>query len=263
MGLITEQYKDSSNFVARIELNRKFRTNPQPLTEWLFDQMDFQENSRILELGCGNAILWRTNKDKIGSGQKIVLTDFSEGMLDDAKKVLGSIKDRFEYRVMDAQNINYPENSFDMIIANLMLYHVPNRKEAFSQITQVLRDDGSFYASTFGQNNMKELNELVQEFYPRLNSLETLSNKFGLENGKSQLEDYFGQVTMDKYPDHLEITDAQPVIEYFLSFAGNKSVLNPDKVDAMKNRINEIIESEGCMTVTKETGLFTARDPIK
>lgn len=166
MGLITEQYKDSSNFVARIELNRKFRTNPQPLTEWLFDQMDFQKNSRILELGCGNAILWRTNKDKIGSGQKIVLTDFSEGMLDDAKKVLGSTKDRFEYRVMDAQNINYPENSFDIIIANLMLYHVPNRKEAFSQITKVLTENGSFYASTFGQNNMKELNELIQEFYP-------------------------------------------------------------------------------------------------
>jgi hypothetical protein len=43
MGLITEQYKDSSNFVARIELNRKFRTNPQPLTHWLFDQWIFRK----------------------------------------------------------------------------------------------------------------------------------------------------------------------------------------------------------------------------
>jgi ubiquinone/menaquinone biosynthesis C-methylase UbiE len=263
MGLITEQYKDSSNFVARIELNKKFRTNPQPLTHWLFDQMDFQKNSRVLELGCGNAILWRTNMGKIGSDQTIVLTDFSEGMLDDAKKVLGSFKDRFEYKVMDAENITFPENSFDIIIANLMLYHVPNRKEAFSQITRVLRDNGSFYTSTFGRDNMKELNELVQDFYPQLNSLETLSNRFGLENGKSQLEEYFGQVTMNKFPDHLEITDAGPVIEYFLSFAGNKSVLNPDKIATMKNHINEIIEDQGCMKVTKETGLFTARDPIK
>ncbi|ADZ10202.1 Methyltransferase type 11 [Methanobacterium lacus] len=263
MGLITEQYKDSSNFVARIELNRKFSTNPQPLTRWLFDQMDFQKSSRVLELGCGNAILWRTNKDKIVSDEKIVLTDFSEGMLDDAKKVLGSLRDRFEFKVMDAENISFPENSFDIVIANLMLYHVPNRKEAFNQITKVLADNGLFYASTFGRNNMKELNELVQEFYPQLNSLETLSNRFGLENGKSQLEDYFEKVTMTEYHDHLEITDAQPVIEYFLSFAGNKSVLKPDKLDAMKTCINEVIEDNGFMKVTKETGLFRARYPFK
>ncbi|UTB31884.1 MAG: class I SAM-dependent methyltransferase [Methanobacterium sp. ERen5] len=263
MGLITEQYKDSSNFVARIELNRKFSTNPQLLTRWLFDQMDFHKSSRVLEIGCGNAILWRTNKDKIGADEKIVLTDFSEGMLDDAKKVLGSLRDRFEYKVMDAENISFPENSFDIVIANLMLYHVPNRIEAFNQITKVLTDNGSFYASTFGGNNMKELNELIQDFYPQLNSLETLSNRFGLENGKSQLEDYFEQVTMTEYPDHLEITDAQPVIEYFLSFAGTKSVLNPDKLDEMKTYINDIIEDKGFMKVTKETGLFRARDPFK
>ncbi len=263
MGLIAEQYKDSSNFVARVELNRKFSTNPQPLTRWLFDQMDFQKSSRVLELGCGNAILWRTNKDRIEFDEKIVLTDFSEGMLDDAKKVLGDLSNRFEFKVMDAENISFPQNSFDIVIANLMLYHVPNRKEAFNQITKVLKDNGSFYASTFGRNNMKELNELVQEFYPQLNSLETLSNKFGLENGKSQLKEYFEQVTMNEYPDHLEITDAQPVIEYFLSFAGNKSVLNPEKLEEMKTHINEIIEEKGFMKVTKETGLFTARNPFK
>lgn len=263
MGLITEQYKDSSNFVARIELNRKFSTNPQPLTRWLFDQMDFHRSSRVLELGCGNAILWRTNKDKIGADEKIVLTDFSEGMLDDAKKLLGSLRDRFEYKVMDAENIGFPENSFDIVIANLMLYHVPNRKEAFNQITKVLTDNGSFYASTFGRNNMKELNELVQEFYPQLNSLETLSNRFGLENGKSQLENYFEQVKITEYSDHLEITDAQPVIDYFISFAGNKSDLNHDKIESMRSYINGIIEDEGSMKVTKEIGLFTAVEPHK
>lgn len=263
MGLITEQYKDSSNFVARIELNRKFRTNPQPLTSWLFDQINFQKGSRVLELGCGNAILWRTNKDKIGSDLKIVLTDFSEGMLEDAKKVLGNLEDKFEYNVMDAQNITYPENSFEVVIANLMLYHVPNINEAFSEITRVLTENGSFYASTFGKNNLKELNELIQDIYPQLNALETLSNRFGLENGKSQLKNYFGKVKMSKYPDHLEITDAKPVIDYFKSFTINKTVLNPDKIDNLRNYINETIESKGCMKVTKENGLFIATHPIK
>ena len=263
MGEIAEQYKDSSNFVARVELNRKFRTNPQPLTAWLFDQMDINERSRILELGCGNAIFWRTNQDKIGSKQRIVLTDISMGMLEDARKVLGKLKDRFEYRVMDAQDVTYPENSFDLAMANLMLYHVPNRAKTFSEITRVLTENGSFYASTFGKNNMKELNELIQDIYPRLNSLENLSKEFGLENGKAQLENYFKQVKMEKYPDHLEITDSQPVIDYFTSFAGSRSVLIPEKIEQLKSYIDEIIEDEGSMKVTKETGVFIATDPIK
>lgn len=262
MDRIVEQYKDSRNFVARIELNRKFRTNKQPFTAWLFDKIEFHESSRILELGCGNAILWRTNQNKIGSNQRIVLTDFSEGMLEDAKKVLGNMEDNFEYHVMDAQNITYPENSFDMVIANLMLYHVPDRNKAFSEITRILTDKGSFYASTFGKNNMKELNKLIMDIYPRLNTLETLSNEFGLENGKAQLQNYFKHVKMEKYPDHLEITDAQPVIDYFISFTGNKSVLSQGKLEKLRSYIDGIIEDEGCMKVTKETGLFIAREPI-
>jgi len=164
---------------------------------------------------------------------------------------------------MDAENISYPENSFDIVIANLMLYHVPNRDKAFSQITHVLTENGLFYASTFGKNNMKELNELVQDIYPQLNSLETLSNKFGLENGKAQLENHFEHVKINKFPDHLEITDSEPVIDYFISFAGNKSVLSRDKIEKLRDHINEVIEDEGSMKVTKETGLFTAKDPIK
>jgi len=188
---------------------------------------------------------------------------FFRGMLQDAKKILGNLKDKFEYQVMDAQNITYPENSFNIVIANLMLYHLPDRNKAFSEITRVLTQNGSFYASTFGKNNMKELNKLLQDIYPGLKTLETLSKEFGLENGKTQLEYYFKQVKMEKYPDHLEITDAQPVIDYFISFTGNKSFLSQDKITKLKSQINEIIEDEGNMNVTKETGLFIARDPIK
>jgi len=68
---------------------------------------------------------------------------------------------------------------------------------------------------------------------------------------------------MEKYPDYLEITDAEPVIDYFISFTRNKSVLSQDKLEKLRSHINEIIEDEGSMKVTKETGLFIAREPIK
>lgn len=184
------------------------------------------DRSNILELGCGNGILWKTNQDKIGINQRIKLTDFSEGMLNDAKTVLTDVKGNFEYEVMDAQNITYPDNYFDIVIANLMLYHIPNRKKAFSEITQVLKTDGTFYASTFGRNNMRELNDIFSDYYPQLKcSLDVLSNEFGLENGKSKLENYFEDIQVEKYPDHLEIDKAEPIINYVLSFGKNKAFL--------------------------------------
>jgi len=264
MGLISKQYHDSKNFVARIDINRKFRTNPQPWTSWIFDQIKFPEMPQILELGCGNAILWKTNQAKIGADYHIKLTDFSEGMLKDAQNVLGNIKNKFEYNVMDAQQITYPNNYFDIIIANLMLYHIPNRKKAYSEITRALKIDGSFYASTFGMKNMQELNNLVHNYDSELDcSLEKLSNEFGLENGKSQLEEYFEEVEIKKYPDHLEITEPKPIINYVLSFGRNKAVLTDKKLESFRNYLNEEIEDRNMIRVTKDTGIFIAKHPIK
>lgn len=45
-----------------------------------------QPNIKILELGCGDASLWNKNFNYIPSNWEITLTDFSDGMLKDAKK---------------------------------------------------------------------------------------------------------------------------------------------------------------------------------
>ncbi|HEX3013988.1 MAG TPA: class I SAM-dependent methyltransferase, partial [Methanobacterium sp.] len=169
MASLLKQYSNSKKFMARVELNRKFGTNPYKWTLWLFDQMQFKKDARILELGCGNAILWKSNLQKIPEDAHILLSDFSEGMLDDARGILGDAAERFEYDVIDAELIPYPDDSFDIIIANLMLYHIPDRKKAISEINRVLKSDGTFYATTFGLNYMKELSDLVSNYDKKIN----------------------------------------------------------------------------------------------
>jgi len=260
MDLLSEQYLNSNNYLARIEINRRFRTNPQPWTRWIFDQIKFPENSKVLELGCGNGIFWKTNHDRIMDDSQIILSDFSEGMLNDARTVLGDISKGFEYEVFDAQQIPYPNEYFDVIIANLMLYHVPNRKKAFSEIHRVLRSGGVFYATTFGKSNMKEINEMVSSYDSRLdNSLEFFAMEFGLENGKSQLKKYFDDVKMKRYHDSLIITEADPIVEYVLSFGKNKEILVNENLRSFKEYINEILDNNGKIMVTKDTGIFIAK----
>ena len=263
MSLLSKQYSDSKKFMARVELNRRFRTNPYPWTLWIFDQIEFPEKAKILELGCGNAILWKSNLDRIPDDAQILLTDFSEGMLEDARKVLENASERFEYDVMDAQQISYPDDTFDIVIANLMLYHISDRKKAISEISRVLKTDGALYATTYGRDNMKELTDLIKNFDDKIyNSLVPFSRAFGLENGKEQLTQSFKEVEMIKYIDSLEVTEAEPIVDYVLSFGGIKENLNADHLKDFKEYIKDILDKEGKIQISKNTGIFIAKKLI-
>jgi ubiquinone/menaquinone biosynthesis C-methylase UbiE len=263
MGILSDQYLDSSNYIARIEINRRFRTNPQPWTNWIFDQIKFPENSKVLELGCGNGILWKNNTDKIPDDCQIILSDFSEGMLNDARNLLSDISGWFKYKIINAQAISYFNDYFDLVIANLMLYHIPNRKKALSEISRVLKSDGTFYSTTFGKSNMKEINDIVSNYDKRLDySLEIFAKEFGLKNGKSQLKEYFEDVKLIRYPDFLEVTEADPIIHYVLSFGKNRKILVGENLLDFKDYLNEILDNNGKIVVTKDTGMFIAKKPL-
>ncbi|HKI53048.1 MAG TPA: hypothetical protein VJ987_02910, partial [Anaerolineales bacterium] len=52
--LKTDQYKDSTNLNARVELHNRFSTNQYGWFNWVFDAlMNLPANAKILELGCG------------------------------------------------------------------------------------------------------------------------------------------------------------------------------------------------------------------
>ncbi len=262
MNSLLKQYSDSSNFMARVELNRRFGTNPYKWSLWLFDQIQFKKDARVLELGCGNGILWKSNLQKIPEDAHIILSDFSEGMLDDAKLALGDAAGRFGYEVIDAEQIPYPDNSYDVVIANLMLYHVPDRKKAISEISRVLKRDGVLYATTFGLNYMKELSDLVSNYDKNANSsLEPVARAFGLENGEKQLSEHFENVKLIKYSDVLEVTEAKPLVNYVLSFNRVKNVINGDKITDFEDYITNILNEHGKIQIEKESGMFIAENP--
>ena len=62
--LLNEQYKDSSNFAARVRLNAHFKTNPGNFHRWVFERLQLAPGSWVLELGCGPALFWRSNLDQ-------------------------------------------------------------------------------------------------------------------------------------------------------------------------------------------------------
>ena len=253
---IIEQYKNAKNLNDRISLHEKYSTNKQGWFNWLFYQIDFSRVNRLLELGCGNGKLWQENRIDLRN-REIFLSDISEGMVEEVRNKLGS---DFNCIVADAEKIPFKDEYFDSIIANHVLFYLNDLNLGLKEIDRVLKSDGILYCSTYGKNHMKEITEIVQNFDSRINlSNHSLYDIFGLENGESILKEYFFNVQRKDYQDSLEITESKPLIDYIMSCHGNQNEILGPRLNEFKEYIEELLENNGKIVVTKQAGLFICK----
>jgi ubiquinone/menaquinone biosynthesis C-methylase UbiE len=255
--LTQDQYKDARNLDARIAIHQKFSTNPQGWFNWIFDTLvKLPAESKILELGCGSAEMWKECANRIPAGWVITLTDLSDGMLDAAWRNLVPLGRNFKFEQMDAQSIPYGDKTFDVVIANHMLYHVPDREKALIEIKRVLKDEGHLIATTVGNTHMQEMYQLLR----RVNTNprpDMFVNPFTLENGLEQLQNIFSQVKKSQYVDNLEVTEIDPLVAYIRSSI-SAADLSEEKLDELKKDLTAVFEKEGKIFITKDSGLFEA-----
>jgi len=254
--LRTEQYRDASNLNARTSIHQRFSTNDYNWQLWVFDHIDLPACSRILDVGCGPADLWLENEERIPPNWTILLSDLSLGMVQKARHNLRNGSQSFRYCILDAQAIPFPDNSFDAVIANHMLYHVPERDAVLHEFHRVLRSDGYLYAATNGCGHLQELRDLVSRFYPDAKTANVAEN-FGLENGSAQLSHHFSDVTCHRQENALVVTEAEPLIAYGLSMMCQTA--RREHAEAFSCLIHEKIAAQGAIHVRKDAGMFVAR----
>ncbi len=252
-----EQYKTSTNLQARINLHRLYGVNPYPWQRWVYDQLNLKPGMHVLEIGCGPADLWRINSDQIPQGVNITLGDLSVGMVREArnntKEIPGS-----RYLCLDAQAISSPQETFNLVVANHMLYHVPDINLAFKEIGRVLKTGGRLCAATNGIEHMKELHDLIRKFNPDFPIRSVEMARFTLENAIELTKEHFHDMELKIYKDNLQITDVEPLIAYILSMSSLANINSLDKtiVQSLKNYVAMEINTRGHFFITKSQGML-------
>ncbi len=248
------QYQDATNVSARIRLHSEYSVNKEGWFPWMLKQLPVKDTVRVLEIGCGNGALWKENLHVLPENIHITLTDISEGMLRDARESIG--KDtRFSYAKVDCHHIPYEDNTFDIVIANHVLFYFEDVDAVIEECKRVLSPKGTFSCSTYSSEHMKEITVLVQEFHEDIVlSNECLYEVFGLENGKEILQRHFKEVEMRKYEDRIEVNEAEPLIAYILSCHGNQNHILLDRYREFKQFVEEKVEKG--FTITKDAGIF-------
>ena len=220
---------------------------------WIFSNYKITQGMKVLELGCGTGDMWMGQDAMIGRCSKLILTDLSEGMLAAAKDNLKAYSD-IEFSIADIQDIPFADNEFDVVIANMMLYHVPDLERGLKEVARVLKSSGTFYCATYGDNGIREYVEQLFDDFPISGAY---NYSFTLQNGKDKLEKYFTGVEKRLYEDSLEVTDADDLIDYIYSLPGFSDIRDYPR-DTLRDVLKKNMRN-GVLHVPKDYGMFIAR----
>lgn len=254
------QYQNASNISARIRLHEMYSQNQTGWFPWIYHNCKITDGMRILEIGCGDGTLWNENMAKLPQNISAVLSDISEGMLRDVRRRIGS-DSRFSFQAFDCHRIPFVSDSFDLVIANHVLFYCDDIAKVCREVSRILVPGGRFLCSTYGASHMQEITALVQEFDSRIQlSGDALYARFGLENGAELLAPYFSEISTQLYDDALYVTDAAPLIEYILSCHGNQNQYLLERYQDFRRFVEKKMLKG--FHITKSAGLFICRNKI-
>ena len=223
---VKNQFSNDKNLAMRINFYKKYTTNKYKFADWLFDKYVFKENMKILELGCGNGSHWEGKIETLPNGCSLVpMTAASFVMV------------------------------FDVVIANHMLFHVPDLNKALLEVKRVLKDNGVFYSATDGNGGMRPfLHNAIVKFEPTSTAF-TEQLPFNLQNGCEILGKYFENVQRFDYENTLAITNTQDLIDWLKS---TKSIsgYSDESLSNLYNYFEDIREKDGAINIPRETGVF-------
>ena len=251
-----QQYRNGNNLDARIQLHLRFSTNPSSFFEWMFDQLNLQPAMNVMEIGCGTGAFWRANIQRLPTNIRSTLLDLSSGMVTAARSSVNRDA-RFSFAAADAQNLPFSDHQFDAVLANHMLYHVPNISQAVKELRRVLLPGGRLCASTNGTGHLRELRDLMRRFGLDDAAVPGSFARYGLDNAPEILGECFEHVEVVPFIDSLFVTETQPLMNYIHSMIGIWNV--PKDVDfEIEKWINAEIAAKGGFSIQKIGGLVLA-----
>lgn len=258
------QYRDSSRLAARARLHVKYGTAAVAWFPWLAQQIEWPAEARVLEVGCGAGWMWAEAAARLPCELDLTLTDVSPGMVIEAVARVGSLGRyrRTSGRVADVQDLPFRPASFDVVVANYVLHHVPDAARAVAEMARVLRPEGALLVACVADGHLAELHDIRDEVFGGAWA-DTLAATFGAASGEQILPGAFEQVDWRPYPDRLDCRDPDDVVDYLASIPPVEGASAADRA-----RVEAAVEARfaaggGVLRVTKDTGLFVCHRPCK
>ena len=136
----------------------------QKFVEDLLTCFKIQPDSRIVDLGTGTGLIPLEFVRQSSNGT-ITGLDLSAEMIQAARKHLltHAVGDRIEFQQAEATATLLPAESYDMVMSNSIVHHIPEPLNLFVEATRLLKSGGQmFVRDLLRPDSAEEVEKLVQ-----------------------------------------------------------------------------------------------------
>jgi SAM-dependent methyltransferase len=268
--LLTQKaYATDEDLATRQRIHDQYSVPPINFLDWVLEREVWRGDEIVLDVGAGPGVYFEPASRRASQGA-VIGADLSFGM---AKRAISKNIAQMMTNA-DVQALPFTSSTFDIVLANHMLYHVPDLEEALSEIHRVLKPTGVLIAATNSQFNMPEFDQLTRRVFSQLgvqgndveNFVKPATRNFNLEDAPAQLAHHFASVARFDLPSALVFPSKQPVLDYFNSMRALKEPLLPAKITwedfihQMGDQVSRLITHFGELVVNKLTGVVIGTD---
>ncbi len=266
--LTRQFYASNDDLAVRTHIHDTYTEPRVNFMSWVLDRIPWRGDETVLDAGCGAGAYLSPTASRLSAGGLLLGGDISRGLLRGiAERTSG---DHPPLTQLDIQHLPFADERFDVVLANHMLYHVPDIPEALEQIHRILRVGGVLLASTNAARSQVGFRDLIIDACEHLGmdfliESSPAGQRFSLEEGKLILAEYFSEVEMQALDSALVFREVEPPLAYIHSMRHfYRSILPEDcdwtqMLERVKEKLAEIINAEGEFRVLKRSGVFIAR----
>jgi ubiquinone/menaquinone biosynthesis C-methylase UbiE len=269
--LLQQAFADEEAVLIRYQTHKLYSVPKIDFPRWVLSRHSWRGDELTLDVGCGPGIYFEGLLECIPNG-KLVATDLSAGMIQTVRRL--PLANGLDTSVADVQTLPFADKTFDVVLANHVLFLVPDLETALAELHRVLKPDGVLIAATNSQLSMVEFGILMRRAFNLLGHpvgedevrFSALQENFSLENGAIKLARRFRAVARHEIPSAFVFTEVQPVVDYIASTRASKEPELPDGViwddflTVMTEQVRRLINHFGELIINKLSGVLIATD---
>ena len=257
------QYDDADKLRIRMESHALYSERTDTFAEWLLGHVAPAAGARLLDVGCGSGTY---HAALAASGVRITACDSSAGMAREAAAQAATQRLDVASMRAGAEALPCADGVFDIVMANHMLYHVPDIGSALGEARRVLRRGGRAVFATNAADHSAPLHDLHRRAAIELGYTPAGSDglRFTLDD-LALVQSVFPSARAYVRADAFVFPDAVSAVRYYASYIvdaiedrpadGSHRAPLAERVGAA---IDEIVRVEGVFRVPKAAGCFVA-----
>ncbi len=258
---VLNEYRDDTNLSKRKRIF-SLGTPKISIIEEVCKLIDFSKTKDILDIGCGNGDLL-VGIRKAGFKGSLTGMDISNGIMKTGIETSKKENLDIKFEEGTAENLRFDDDSFDVIIAKHMLYHVPDMQKAVDESYRCIKKGGYFIVTLNSGQTRPLLNRVLAEASKKT-SIDIKHERRLTVEKYPELAKKFSEISLKEFKNHLYLQDPSVYIDYLDACRNllNRVVTDKEWKMLMKEArvvLDEIVQKEGKIVEHNSFGIFVCK----